>query len=568
MKTAPIPSQSRFSLVAFRSQTFAAIAVFALPAFEAHGRTMTIYNNSCGTGGTGCHAAPPSGALLNAANASAVIVQANTTHGMGFSNAFMVANAGSLATYIGTLISGSQTVNVNYNATVGFTVNDIVLNHAGGGIITTINQVSAPARGNMLGSGTASVSYQHTATNCTSDSFQVRGQGLQNTSNRTINVTVNAPSAPVASNGGTTIAYSTAVQGINLQTLGMLSGTAPLNNPTLGTPTPNVGTFAGTGPTTFTYSANATTYAPTVAVSYSVNGPCGTASATRTFTLNVNAPPAPVVADAGPIAVPFTGDTTIDLTTSITGVTASNPAGTYNLVASQPTVAGSGTTSVLGNVVTYTPSGTFSGVTTFTYTKAGPGGVSNVGTVTLNVAAPPAVTTFAGPSATGTGNISASFTGGGAACTFNPTPQYIPVSGHPRSPPAGTAPGGIVFPHGLFDFTTTGCSPASAITMTVTYPTNLPAGTQYWKYGPTPSDPTPHWYILPASIAGNTAIFTITDGQLGDDDLAANGTIVDQGGPGSSGGGSGNVPTLSEWALTLLAALMLAFAIRRRGTRT
>jgi len=50
-----------------------------------------------------------------------------------------------------------------------------------------------------------------------------------------------------------------------------------------------------------------------------------------------------------------------------------------------------------------------------------------------------------------------------------------------------------------------------------------------------------------------------TDGGLGDDDLAANGTLVDQGGPGAPGAGAGAamVPTLSEWALLLLAALLL-----------
>src|SRR5690606_28168506 len=136
-------------------------------------------------------------------------------------------------------------------------------------------------------------------------------------------------------------------------------------------------------------------------------------------------------------------------------------------------------------------------------------------------------------------------TGGGASCNFLPTPEYIPVSGHVRSPPAGTAPPGVVFPHGLFDFTTTGCTPGSTITMTVTYPAALPAGTEYWKYGPTPIDAVPHWYVLPAVIAGSTATFSITDGELGDDDLVADGNIVDQGGPGFGTPGGGGIPTLS-----------------------
>jgi len=178
------------------------------------------------------------------------------------------------------------------------------------------------------------------------------------------------------------------------------------------------------------------------------------------------------------------------------------------------------------------------------------------------VSAPLAVTTFSGPSATGSGTITASFTGGGAACSFT-TSQFIPLTGHARSPPAGSAPAGIAFPHGLFDFTTSGCTPGSTITMTMTYPRALPAGTQYWKYGPTPGTPTPHWYVLPATIGGNTATFSITDGSTGDDDLAANGTIVDQGGPGVPAPAAPvPTPTMSEWMLALMAALMMLAAMR------
>ncbi len=82
--------------------------------------------------------------------------------------------------------------------------------------------------------------------------------------------------------------------------------------------------------------------------------------------------------------------------------------------------------------------------------------------------------------------------------------------------------------------------------LTITYPTALPAGTVYWKYGPTPGNASPTWYKMPATLAGNTATFTITDGGLGDDDLTANGSIVDQGGPGVPG--AVDIPTLSEWA--------------------
>jgi len=174
----------------------------------------------------------------------------------------------------------------------------------------------------------------------------------------------------------------------------------------------------------------------------------------------------------------------------------------------------------------------------------------------------PSSRSYTAPSATGTGSITASFTGGGAGCTYT-TAQYIPLTGHPASPPAGSAPSGVNFPHGLFDFVLTNCTPGSTVNFTVAYPQALPAGTQYWKYGPTAANTIPHWYVLPASISGNQASFSITDGGLGDDDLAANGSIVDQGGPGNQN--IGTVPTLSTWALGLLALLLgMMGALRRR----
>jgi hypothetical protein len=58
--------------------------------------------------------------------------------------------------------------------------------------------------------------------------------------------------------------------------------------------------------------------------------------------------------------------------------------------------------------------------------------------------------------------------------------------------------------------------------------------------------------------------FSITDGAEGDDDLAANGAIVDQGGPGVPGGGGAPVPvpTLSEWMLLALTALLALGGLR------
>jgi CSLREA domain-containing protein len=180
-----------------------------------------------------------------------------------------------------------------------------------------------------------------------------------------------------------------------------------------------------------------------------------------------------------------------------------------------------------------------------------------------------AVTSYTGPTATGAGNATASFTGGGAGCTYTKS-VFIPLSGGAGSPPAGSAPADYTFPFGLFDFALGNCTPGDTITLTITYPQAVPAGAVYWKYGPTVSDPTPHWYQLPASIAGSTATFGITDGGLGDDDLSVNGTIVDQGGPGVPGAldSVAAIPTLSEWSMVLLAGMLGLFGMGVMRRRT
>jgi hypothetical protein len=71
------------------------------------------------------------------------------------------------------------------------------------------------------------------------------------------------------------------------------------------------------------------------------------------------------------------------------------------------------------------------------------------------------------------------------------------------------------------------------------------------------------------AIAGNTITLTIHDGGVGDDDLVANGVIVDQGGPGIPLPDSGTqpIPTLSEWAMMAMAALLLLLGLRHAHPR-
>ena len=153
---------------------------------------------------------------------------------------------------------------------------------------------------------------------------------------------------------------------------------------------------------------------------------------------------------------------------------------------------------------------------------------------------------------TGGGNGQWAYTATGTG--YLDTAGFIPSTGHPKSPPEAL-PAGYSFPYGLFDFVLTGGEAGSSATVTVTYPAALPAGTVFWKYGPTADNTNPHWYSLPSAvIAGNQITFTIQDGGLGDDDLAANGTIVDQGGPGVP---ITSVPLLPPLGLLLLSGLLL-----------
>lgn len=153
--------------------------------------------------------------------------------------------------------------------------------------------------------------------------------------------------------------------------------------------------------------------------------------------------------------------------------------------------------------------------------------------------------TFSFPTATGSGTV----TGGGSTCAIGDAYATTP------SAIAGAGPPDVGFPHGLVAFRLEGCGAGAAVTIKLTFPAALPPGTEYWKYGRTPTDPTPHWYPLETVIAGNEITFTIRDGGLGDDDLTANGVIGDPGGPGL---GLAVVPTMPMWALGMLTLFLIA----------
>jgi Fibronectin type III domain len=135
----------------------------------------------------------------------------------------------------------------------------------------------------------------------------------------------------------------------------------------------------------------------------------------------------------------------------------------------------------------------------------------------------PAVTAFAGSTANGARTVTLSMHGGGPTCRL----ETVSLDAPSAAPPTG-----VSFPEGVIKFVAADCGPGSILNFALTLSAPLPPGAQYWNYGRTTTDRSPHWYTLPAQIDGSTITYRIADGGLGDDDLAVNGIVAGTGGLG------------------------------------
>lgn len=119
------------------------------------------------------------------------------------------------------------------------------------------------------------------------------------------------------------------------------------------------------------------------------------------------------------------------------------------------------------------------------------------------------------------------------AFTTNPNYTLTNVQAIPNPSP-GNAPSDT-FSLGFFSLQITDVPVGGAADVAVTLP--WIAVRRWWKYGRTPDNLTPHWYDFTfdgttgAEINGNVVTLHFVDGQRGDEDLTANGVIVDPGGP-------------------------------------
>ncbi len=353
-------------------------------------------------------------------------------------------------------------------------------------------------------------------------------------------VTVSPPTLP---NGTVASAYSqtlTASGGTASYSFALSPGGALPNGLSLSA----AGVLSGT-PTTggsFNFSVTATD-------SSTGSGPY---TGTQAYTVTVAKVPQTLTFPAqSPASHGFVNGGTFAVNPVATSDSPANPARPIAYSSSTPAVC-----TVAGTTVTMVTSG----ACTIAADQVGDAGYDAAAQVTQTVAIDGikafSGTTVPGPGGTA-GPASASFTGGGAACGFDLSSTAFAGAG--AAPPPGK-----MLPQGMFGFRLIGCDVGSTVTMSVVWPQPI---AEYGKYGlAAVGDTTDTWFTPPGlGIAGNTATFTITDGGVGDSD-AAGGVIADPTGPLAP---ALPVPTLGEWGLLLMAALMGALGLRRlRRTQT
>ena len=162
----------------------------------------------------------------------------------------------------------------------------------------------------------------------------------------------------------------------------------------------------------------------------------------------------------------------------------------------------------------------------------------------------------------GAGNASVLISGGPPGCAvaagdiaFSSTAP----AGHP----------GTVSALGALAFTAKGC-PGATLNVSITYPAGSLNGLTPYKFGPKTAGAAPSWFAHGA-INGDTVTYTVTDDGVGDNETTKPGEITDPfallltAPPPAT---AQPIPTLSEWAMLLMAGLLgllAAGALRRQG---
>ena len=268
----------------------------------------------------------------------------------------------------------------------------------------------------------------------------------------------------------------------------------------------------------------------------------------QTFMVNAAAPGAPTIGNVtaadGQATVTFTAPAS-DGGTPITAytVTATPVPGTPGVITQQ------GTTSPI--VVTGLSNGF-----TYNFTVVASNGTTGAASASTQ-ATPRKLQLVSAPGSVPgmTGIPSATMSGGGTTCTLQPGGGFGPVTSTPPN---------LQAPSGQFAFSAENCT--GSVTMTLTYPSALPEGVQFRK-----PDGAGGWFDPETALnvivngARTTVTYTITDNGPGDTNPAL-GVIADPLVPvlaAAPASGAAAIPTLSEWGVILMSALLAMFGLRR-----
>ena len=236
------------------------------------------------------------------------------------------------------------------------------------GTVTSIAVVTLPTNGSIVSVVGRVVTYLPNTGFAGADSFTYRAMGPGGTSGvATVSITVTSAPAPTVASVAVTAAFNTPVAiDVTAQISGFSNSIAVATSPANGTIISVVGNV-------ITYSPRAG-FIGNDSFTITATGAGGTSSP-ATVTVNVTAPAAPRAANSAG-SVTFNTPFAFNLSAQISGVV------TSIAVVSPPA---SGSTAVVGTIITYTPNPGFFGTDSFAYVAIGPGGTSAPATVTLTV---------------------------------------------------------------------------------------------------------------------------------------------------------------------------------------
>ena len=235
------------------------------------------------------------------------------------------------------------------------------------GVYSSLAVAAGPSHGTVSISG-ATATYTPTSGYYGTDSFTYNATGPGGTSpTATVSVTVATPPAPGVSNASLSLNYGSNGT-LSLPVTGVYSGIAFPTAPTQGSLS-----LSGSTVTYIPYSGRVGADSFT----YNATGPGGTSA---TATVNVNIVP-PALPTAGAVSANVAYNTATDIPLAITG--------SYYTTSIYANPA-HGTATSHGSYATYLPNSGYSGPDSFQYIVRNPGGYSDVATVSVTVASPPA----------------------------------------------------------------------------------------------------------------------------------------------------------------------------------